>query len=166
MSHHIASALDHHGVRSPRTARPARTVRAAILALLAMGLVVAVARPATAATARPFTCTGTISRVYTTQTVTGTLTGTKPTATTVFDYTGTALLSTPAPARTNGWWSGYWKTTYGLNQWKLGKDVNGTVYHLMLPDTRPGAAFEGLLVSEFAGGAQGNWQNWMSCTTG
>jgi len=147
--------------RGPRLRRlvPA----AAVLATLAAGLGAA---PADAATPRAFTCSGVISRAYTLQTVTGTLTGTRPSATTVLDSGGTPVLTTSSPTRANGWWGGYWRSTYGLTQWKLGTDAAGTVYHLMLPGTRPGGAFDALLVSEFGGGAQGNWQNWMTCTAG
>jgi hypothetical protein len=124
--------------------------------------VVAAVSPASAATSRSFSCQGTISRNYTLQKVTGTLTGTTPSDVTVRNYVDRVLVTKPAPSLDNTWWSGYWKTTYGLNQWKVGKDTNSNIYHLMLPGAPIGGAFQGLLVSEFAGG--GNWQNWMSCT--
>jgi hypothetical protein len=122
---------------------------------------------AVAATARTFSCTGTISRIYTKQTVTGTLTGLRPSNVSVLNYVNSVLLTKAAPTQTNGWWGGYWKTSYQLNQWNLGKDASGNQYHLMLPDTRMGGTFDALLVSEFGpGGSNGNWQNWMTCTAG
>lgn len=141
---------------------------AAVLAPVTAGSVAAApaaAPPAASAASRSFSCTGIISRVYTRQTVTGTLTGLKPTNASVQNYVGTVVHTKAVPGKTNGWWGGYWKTDYALNQWNLGRAADGTVYHLMLPDTRMGGTFQGLLVSEFGGGAQGNWQNWMDCTT-
>lgn len=120
--------------------------------------------PQAAAVARAFSCTGIISRYYTRQTVNGTLTALRPSNVSVINYAEVVVYTKAAPAKTNGWWDGYWKTTYQLNQWNLGKAADGTVYHLMLPDTAMGGSFQGLLVSEFGGGSQGNWQNWMSCT--
>ena len=145
--------------RSIRSLATLATAASLVTASIAVG-----ASTASAATSRSFTCSGIISRNYTLQTVTGTITGLKPTNTTVFNYLGVAQVSTAAPARTNGWWGGYWKANYALNQWKVGTDAGGTVYHLMLPDTRMGGTFDALLVSEFGGGSQGNWQNWMTCT--
>ncbi|MFZ0160835.1 MAG: hypothetical protein WAL50_17530 [Kineosporiaceae bacterium] len=118
--------------------------------------------PASATTSRSFSCQGTISRNYTLQKVTGTLTGATPSNVTVRNYVDRVLVTSQAPSLDNAWWSGYWKTTYALNQWKVGKDASSNTYHLMLPGTPIGGAFQGLLVSEFAAG--GNWQNWMSCT--
>lgn len=142
----------------------ARTTTTAVAALVLPLVALACAPAASAATGRSFTCTGIISRDYTRQTVTGTLTGVKPTNVTVINYLGATMVTAAAPARHNAWWAGYWKSTYAMNQWRVGKDASATSYHLMLPDTRPGAAFDGLLVSEFDGGASGNWQNWMTCT--
>ncbi|MGB8858022.1 MAG: hypothetical protein WCC60_02135 [Ilumatobacteraceae bacterium] len=122
------------------------------------------AAPARPAVARSFSCTGIISRIYTRQTVTGTITGLRPSGVSVLNYTNTVVHTKDAPARTNNWWGGTWKTGYQMNQWNLGKATDGTIYHLMLPDTAMGGTFDALLVSEFGGGAQGNWQNWMTCT--
>ncbi len=143
-----------------------RLISRSLTLLTTTTLATAFAVPAQAETSYSFSCTGIISRDYTRQTVTGTITGLKPTNTTVLNYQGVAQLATPAPTRTNAWWGGYFLTTYSMNQWRLGKDASNTVYHFMLPNTRPGAAFNAILVSEFggAGGPQGNWQNDMTCT--
>lgn len=148
------------------------TVKTAVVGAVgaAIGALCTIA-PALAATpdavAHPFSCSGSLGRYYTLQTVTGTLTGARPSNVSVADYTGTVQRTVARPTLDNAWWGGYWQTTYQTNQWKLGHDASARYYHLMLPQSRPGAAFTALLVTEFgAGGANGNWQNWMACTAG
>lgn len=117
--------------------------------------------PAPSARVRTFSCTGIMGRYYTRQTVNGTLTGLRPSNTTVLNYANAVMLTSLAPPQRNHWWGGYWKATYHLNQWALGA-AGGSSYHLMLPDTVMGGTFTALLVTEF--GVGGNWQNWMDCT--
>jgi hypothetical protein len=151
--------------RSPRLRRRLAAGALALAAIAPLGITSVAAAPAApAVTTRSFSCTGIISRDYTRQTVNGTLAGQRPSNLTVLNYLNTVVHSTPTAKLTNGWWGGYWKATYQLNQWSLGKASDTTNYHLMLPDTRIGATFDALLVSEFGGGTQGNWQNWMTCT--
>jgi hypothetical protein len=122
---------------------------------------------ATATTARAFTCTGSAMgsrRAYAKQTVTGTLWGTTPANVKVINYLGTVITSSTAPKLDNAWWGGTFKSTNHWNQWKVGTTATGDIAHVMLPDTTPGATFTAELVTEFAGGANGNWQNVMSCT--
>ena len=143
-----------------------RLTSRSLTVLAAATVASALAAPAQAVPSYSFSCTGIISRDYTRQTVTGTIAGVGPTNTTVLDYRGEAQVAAASPTRTNAWWGGYYVTTYAMNQWRVGRDVNNTVYHVMLPNTRPGAAFNAILVSEFGGarGPQGNWQNDMTCT--
>jgi hypothetical protein len=120
------------------------------------------AATSTAATST-FTCSHQLARgrIYTLQTVTGSLTGTVPTAVSVIDYHGAVVRSAPRPTLDPAFWSGYFATTYHLNAWDLGQ--NATLhYHLLVPQTAPGTAFTAMLYTEFTAG--GNWQNWMPCT--
>jgi hypothetical protein len=63
-----------------------------------------------------------------------------------------------------GYDSGYWKKTYGLDQWNLGTVNNGyppKTFHLMLPPS-PGSTFKALLNTDFLN--SGYWAHWMACT--
>lgn len=100
-------------------------------------------------------------RLYTKQTVKGSLSGVVPSSVSVIDYHGATIQFAAKPKLSPAFWNGYFKTTYHLDAWDLGKNANAQ-FHLMLPDSGPGATFTALLVSEFLVG--GNWQNWIPCT--
>jgi len=139
-----------------------RTIAIALAAtcVLFVGATTAVGVPSRT---RTFTGTGILAEYYTAQTVTGMFNGWKPLPlnVTVQDWQGTVLVTAPAPRLHRAFWGGYWKQTYHLNAWYLGKG-NATRYHLLLPDTPVGGTFTGLLISEFDAG--GNWQNWIDFT--
>lgn len=110
----------------------------------------------------PFTCTGTMGRYYTKQTVNGIVVKKNvPKGVTVLDWQSRVLITSPKPALDNGYDGGYWKQTYHMNEWNLGTTADYS-FHFMLPDTRLGGTFQAMLLTEFAVG--GNWQNWMDCT--
>ena len=116
---------------------------------------------------RQFTATGTLGRYYTKQTVTGVYRNSagRPLDVTVYDWQDNALLFKHRPALDTAWWGGYWTSSYGLDQWRLGKAGDNT-YHLMLPVRPMGSTFQALLVTEFGpNGSNGNWQNWMDGTS-
>jgi len=109
-----------------------------------------------------FTCTGTMGRYYTKQTVNGVIVKKDiPKSVTVLDWQDRVLIASAKPLLDNGYWGGYWKQTYHMNEWNLGTTADYS-FHLMLPDTRLGGTFQAMLLTEFSVG--GNWQNWMDCT--
>jgi hypothetical protein len=109
---------------------------------------------------RTFSGTGSLGRYYTVQTVTGTFMSGKtiPTDVTVLNWEGNVVLTSATPRLHNGLSGGYWKQTYHVNAWYLGS-AGGASYHVLLPDTRVGSTFTGMLYTEFSVG--GNWQNWI-----
>ena len=136
----------------------------ALAGLIAASLITT-ARPAHAlhrpdAPAAVFTCSGQLGEYYTLQSVTGTVRGTTPRGVTALNYQNLPLTRAKVPLLDNGWLGGYWKQTYQMNQWAIGRR-DGTTYHVMMPDTRIGATFTAMLYSDF--GMGGNWQNWMDC---
>jgi hypothetical protein len=114
---------------------------------------------------RTFTGTGSLGEYYTVQTVNGTLMTLKPIPTdvTVLNWQGLVQVTAPLPRLHRNFQGGYWKQTYHLNAWYLGRN-SGSSYHLLLPDTILGGTFTGMLMTEISVG--GNWQNWMDFTAG
>jgi hypothetical protein len=87
-----------------------------------------------------------------------------PTAVSVLNWQGNVLITSASPRLQNSFWGGYWKQTYHLNSWNLGR-AGGNSYYLLLPDRQVGFAFTGMLLTEFGpGGIDGNWQNWIDFT--
>lgn len=146
-------------------------MRRVIATLLAAVAVVAVGgiSPASGvvlgrSTARTFTGTGIISDYYTKQTVSGTLATYKPVPTTVsvYDWQDNLLVSSAKPRLNNTYDGGYWKQTYHLNAWLVGKTQSAS-YVLLFPDTPVGGTFAVMLMTNFLPN-YGNWQNWIDCT--
>jgi hypothetical protein len=152
-------------------------MKKALLAWLLVALVAALAvvGPASAGAAgrgtdginagRQFSATGTISRYYTKQTVTGIYRNGagRPVDVTLYDWQGNTVAFKHAPTLDTAFWGNYWHDTYGLDQWYVGQNSQ-SVFHLMLPPAPMGSTFTALLVTEFKLG--GNWQNWMDGTSG
>jgi hypothetical protein len=137
----------------------------AAAAMLAVGISPAGATGLGKANPRTFTGTGIISRDYTRQTVTGTLATYKPVPTnvSVFDWQDSLLVMSAKPRLDNNYDGGYWKQTYHLNAWLIGKTPSAS-YVLLFPDTPVGGTFTVMLMTNFLPN-YGNWQNWIDCTT-
>ena len=141
------------------------------LATAAMAMVLALAIFTTAgaatrtATSHAFTGTGSLGEYYTVQTVTGTFLTTKPVPTevTVYNWQNLAVVSSAAPQLRRNYDGGYWKQTYHLNAWYVGRTTDAA-YVLLLPDSRVGATFSGMLMTNFLPN-NGNWQNWIDFTS-
>ena len=135
----------------------------ALAASMTLTLAPSAGATAAPAKARAFTCTGTISKYYTKQTVSGTYVKGKPSNVSVYDWQNTLLIFTPKPKLDPTYDGGYWTQTYGLDQWKVGKTAD-MAFHLMLPPPPMGSMFQALLKTDFLPN-NGNWQNWMDCTS-
>jgi hypothetical protein len=145
-----------------------RMISALAVVAIASSMFTATAVTKTAAATiapRTFTGTGSLGRYYTVQTVNGTFATRRPVPTdvTVLNWQNVVLASSSAPLFRRHYDGGYWKRTYHLDAWFVGRTSNAAFY-LLLPDSGVGATFTGMLKTEFLP-HNGNWQNWMDFTT-